>query len=623
MMERELRDSAAAGDVEAFSELIRRYLPTTFDFSARLLRDQDEARSLVSEVVAGAASPEALTAGESFRGTMLASALAKASERLRRHGGLSAETLVLNAAVNEAFCRSNRSSTSGDQTDAGLPILIWQVAASLDRRQFALLDLHLRQQLPVNELAQVIAMPAASLQATTSRMEHAVDSAMTAVIVSQRGRRWCRDLDMLMADEDSLRIGESTRKRLEEHVQDCTSCAQTGQRYGHCLDIYRSLQPIHPPPGLRAAVLAPTIPLLLQNAKPAIPTAAPPVPFRPTGSREPVVSVTGRISTLTTGLKIDGPRPAVDDLPAVAAGPRFRASRQPLQGAPAPTNGSGSGYSYSPAGATSRSADGTSSSLYVILGSLAVVGLLGLGLLLFLARDSESEPAQTFQAETAAADVSAEDTTLSFNASAVEFGASQSERVLTLQTNADSTMTWTITADQPWLTITPSGGSIDPGQTIAVSLAVNRGSLPEGLHTASLVLASSDEQSELPVEVVIPGTGPSISDERLNAPQDPETGAPHVYQAGCEPQVTAFRVSALIEDPSGVAGVVLVYTVGGDEPLEAPMEETGGRWEGAVPPLTRTGNIVYYIQATDEAGNTTSSTPVNVELRGCPAESGD
>jgi hypothetical protein len=254
-----------------------------------------------------------------------------------------------------------------------------------------------------------------------------------------------------------------------------------------------------------------------------------------------------------------------------------------------------------------------------VLGGLAIVGLVGLGLLLFLTREEDSTPTQSLQAETASTNV-AENPILSFNASSVEFGASQSERVLTLQTGADETTTWTITADQPWLTVTPSGGSIDPGETIAVSLAIDRGALAEGLHTATLTLASSDEQSELPVEVVIPGTGPSISDERLNAPQDPETGVPHVYQAGCEPQVTAFRVSALIEDPSGVSEVKLIYTVGGDDPLESPMEETGGRWEGAVPPLTRSGSIVYYVQATDEAGNTTSSTPVTVELRSCTGE---
>jgi DNA-directed RNA polymerase specialized sigma24 family protein len=620
MMERELRDRAAAGEVEAFSELIRRHLPATFDFSARLLRDQDEARSLMSEVVSDAAQPGALTAAETFSALLLSSALEKASQRLRRHGGLAAETLTLNAPVDEMFCRGARAATDLETADPGLQILVWQVAASLDRRQFALLDLHLRQRLPAAELAAVVSMPAATLESTTSRMEHAVESAMSAVVISQRGRRWCRDLDMLMADEDSLRISEQTRKRLEEHCANCTACTQTGQRYGSFLDVYRSLQPVHPPPGLRAVVLGPAIAALQEKTVAVQIKPEPAVAFRPRGNREPVVSVTGRISTLTTGLKVDGSRPIVEPFHDERAAPRFRASREPLQGGPQAANGSAT-YSYTPA-EQKQEARKTSSSFYLILGGLAVVGLLGLGLLLFLTRDSGSDPVQTFQAETAANQTSSSDEpTLTFNASSVEFGASQSERVLTLETSADSTLTWTITADQPWLTIEPSGGSIDPGQTVAVSLAVNRGSLPEGLHTASLVLATSDEQTELPVEVVIPGTGPSISDERLNAPQDPETGVPHVFQAGCEPQVTAFRVSALIEDPSGVADVTLVYTVGSDEPLEATMEETGGRWEGAVPPLTRSGNIVYHILATDEAGNTSSSTPVNVELRSCTAES--
>ena len=617
MMERELRDQASAGDVEAFSELIRRHLPTTFDFSARLLRDQEEARTLVTEVVAEAAgNAERLRGADSFRAALLTSALGKATHRLRRHGGLVTETLVLNAPVAEAFVRSSTEVHEGEVADAGLPILIWQVAASLDRRQFAILDLHLRQKLSDSELAQVVSMPTASIEATTTRMKIAVEAAMSAVVVSQRGRRWCHDLDMLLAEEDALRISEQTRKLLEDHVEDCTACTQTSQRFGSCLDIYRSLQPLHPPPGLRAAVLAPTVPVLQERAASAKPEPA--VAFRPKGNREPVVSTTGRIATLTTGLKVEGEPAPTGRVGTLLHVPRFRASRQPLQGAPPADNGAQQTYSYSPR-PSGEARRGRSVPLYAVLGGLAVVGIVGLGLLLFLTRDEDSAPAQTLQTEAASGEV-ADEPSLSFNASSVEFGASQSERVLTLQTSSDETIAWTITADQPWLTITPSGGSINPGETIAVSLAVNRETLPEGLHTASLTLAGSDEQSELPVEVVIPGTGPSISDERLNAPQDAETGVPHVYQAGCEPQVTAFRVSALIEDPSGVSEVKLIYTVGSDEPLESPMEEAGGRWEGAVPPLTRTGNIVYYLQATDEAGNTTSSTPVTVELRSCGAE---
>jgi DNA-directed RNA polymerase specialized sigma24 family protein len=615
MMERELREQASAGDVEAFSELIRRHLPTVFDFSARLLRDPEEARAVVTEVVAESATdPERLRGADSFRAGLLALALDKANRQLRRRGGLGSETIVLNAPVNDAFVRSSRGLLDGDGADAGLPILIWQVAASLDRRQFAILDLHVRHKLTDSELAQVISMPVASMEATTSRMKAAVEAAMTAVVVSQRGRRWCRDLEMLMVEEDSLRISEQTRKLLEDHVENCTPCTQTAQCFG-CLDVYHSLQPLHPPPGLRASVLAPAVPLLQQRASTI--QSQPTVTFRPKGSREPVVSTTGRIAALTSGLKVEGEPTARAHSGTILRAPRFRASRQPLQGGTPASNGQSESYTYTPASAPG--AHKSSSSLYAVLGGLAIVGLVGLGLLLFLTREEDSTPTQSLQAETASTNV-AENPVLSFNASSVEFGASQSERVLTLQTGADETTTWTITADQPWLTVTPSGGSIDPGETIAVSLAIDRGALAEGLHTATLTLASSDEQSELPVEVVIPGTGPSISDERLNAPQDPETGVPHVYQAGCEPQVTAFRVSALIEDPSGVSEVKLIYTVGGDDPLESPMEETGGRWEGAVPPLTRSGSIVYYVQATDEAGNTTSSTPVTVELRSCTGE---
>ncbi|MEX2237154.1 MAG: hypothetical protein WEB00_06445 [Dehalococcoidia bacterium] len=621
VLDRELRERAAAGEEEAYGELLRRYFPAAYDFAVRLLGEAGEARHVLSEVMRGLVSdPSLLASGESFRALIFAGTMRLALERLRGRSGLASEAIVLTAPINEAFCRSGLAGVNGEAADHGVAILIWQVAGSLDRRQFALLDLTLRQRLSVAEVAYILGLSTQAVEATVRRMELAVEGAMAAVVLGLRGRRWCHDLDVLMSDEDSARVSDTTRRRIEDHIAACNLCTQTVTRFGSLLALYRSFLPVPPPPGLRAALMGPVAELIsTQNAASAERGGSLP---RMGGRRMPVVSPTGRIEPGRGGLVVEGKIATPNRHEGVRL-PRFRAARMPLQGQPGVVDDSAYAYSYSPEEPRRGENQRT---FYYLLGGIAILGILGLAVLLYISRD-DGAPEQVAVAGSATNQEPAEPI-LSLNVDQLDFGADEAERVLTLTTTADETTTWSISSDQPWLTVTPDAGSIEPGETLAVSVAVNRETLAEGQQSGTLSLASSEEQTEIRVQLIVPGTGPTISDERLGAPQDPETTAPYIYQAGCESVeidgvtlTTAFGVTALIEDPSGIASVNLVYVVGEDEPISAPMEESSsGRWEGSVPPINRSGPIVYHIEATDNAQNTSTSAPVTVELRSCAGE---
>lgn len=600
-MERELLESAAAGHASAFSELLRRHLPALYDFSARLLRDSDEARALLEEVIRRlAAEPALIAGGDGFRAATVKLILDEAVQSRTSRKAAGARAIVLNAPVSETFCRSSMALQQTQEFDAGLAVLVWQVAASLDRRQFAVLDLWTRQGLSQGELAQVLGLSPSAVAATTSRMEKSVEEILRAVILSQRGRRWCHELDLALADEDRMRIDEELRRRIAAHIQSCNSCLQTAGRLPSGLAIYRTLQPLHPPPGLRSNLLAGVLTLLRSDA--------PEAPYQTTGQ---VVSRTGRIVPLNQGLRVEGTIHSPRQRSAIHV-PRFRASRVRLQ---AGDQAAEDAYSYEYSSTSGQSDERRM--FFIVIGGLVITGLLGLLGLLFVTR-MDDDPAQPATINSGIVQETAEEPRLTLSLGEIDFGSEDVTRLVTLETGADQELTWTIESEQVWLAVNPAAGSIAPGESVAIEVAADRTALTEGLHTGRVVLAGSGgEELEVPVELVVPGTGPTISEESVGIIPQPETAALVIYKAGCEPQQTAFRVSAAIEDPSGVLGASLIYSVGQDEPLNVELEESQGRWDGSIPPLTRDGPLVFHIEATDTANNVTSSQPVTVELRDC------
>jgi Viral BACON domain len=604
----DLRDLAAAGDSRAFAELARRHLPALYDFSARLLRDAEASRVVLGEVFTSQASDRSQLASGEFRVVAFELALRRSLERLRRTTSVTARAVDLGAPVDESFCRGRWAVSRTDHGDIGTAVLVWQVAESLDRRQYALLDLSVRQRFSTSALAHATEMPASAMESTLLRMRAAVESAMTAVVVAQRGKRWCHDLEISLADEDRLSIGEEGRKRVERHIETCTACTHTATRFGPLLEIYRSFQPLVMLPGVRSTLLAPALALLDSPSQ-----EEEPAPLRLPGSRAPMISQTGRIVT--------SPNPVARTNPRAASGahrqfalPVFRAAKVPLRGAPGSEEEQA--YSFSPAEERPNRM-----TFYGILAGLGAVAIAGLAGLAFIAGGGDDPGSQVIASDTAQPTAATEEaSSLAVSAVDIDLGSDQVERVITLEATTDNTVAWNLSADQPWLTVSPDGGSASLGEPTAVLISANRSLLAEGLYAGKLTLTTSDgETTEVFVELVVPGTGPTITDQRVTAPTEEETGAFYIYKAGCEPETTAFRVSASIADPSGIALAALVYSVGQDPPESSTMEISGDRYEGSVAPLTRDGPIVYHLEATDEAGNTSATEPITVEVRECGA----
>ncbi|MPZ24685.1 MAG: hypothetical protein GEU28_14425, partial [Dehalococcoidia bacterium] len=357
--ERELRERAARGDGDAFTELARHALPYLYDFASRLLRETDEAKTVVGEAFLALAQKQAdLATGESFRALALAAVLEAGARRIRSRGALAAQQIHLGVHSDDIYYRSARSYARQEGFDEGIALLVWQVADALDRRQYALLDLFLRQGLTTAELAQVFSVSASSVSATIQRMEAAVESAMIAVVIAQRGRRWCRDLDMMLMNEDRARMVEATNRRVREHIDDCNACLQTTRRFGRCLDVYRTFVPLTPPPGLRSSLLGPALALFKHESGGAAPAAD-------AQPRSPLVSPTGRIRAGTVALSSRMP---LHPSRVEERAPVFRAARVPISSDDSPSDESYL-YLYQPGARRDRRF------LYLVLAGLGTVFL--------------------------------------------------------------------------------------------------------------------------------------------------------------------------------------------------------------------------------------------------------
>lgn len=88
--------------------------------------------------------------------------------------------------------------------------------------------------------------------------------------------------------------------------------------------------------------------------------------------------------------------------------------------------------------------------------------------------------------------------------------------------------------------------------------------------------------------------------------------APSIQQVCLEdtPESGARALEALVSDPSGVAGVEVLYTLNGGSESSAALTLAGGElWTGSLPGLPAPGQVVYRLRAVDAspAGNSGES----------------
>jgi RNA polymerase sigma factor (sigma-70 family) len=245
-----------------------------------MLRDRTEAEDVTQEAfVRAMQSLGSLQQGKSFRGWIFTIARNSALNRIERRkrvrplvssvAGDNNEDYELDIVDPSRF--SDPAEAAGSDAVAAL---VWEAAAGLEPKQYALLDLHVRQGLDSAEIADVRGVTKNNAYVMVNRLKKAVEETIGAYVMMQAGRRSCPTLDAeLRQTETTVKgISPKTRKLIDRHIVGCETCQQTKGNLVSPLSLLGAFAPIPLSPEAQSRILGE----VMQTWPPATTPEAPP-----------------------------------------------------------------------------------------------------------------------------------------------------------------------------------------------------------------------------------------------------------------------------------------------------------------------------------------------------------
>lgn len=248
-----LASRAAAGDLDSYGQLYDRYFTRVYDFLWRTLSDPADAALATEEAFAATAA--ALTspgAAPTFRSLLFAQAHNAA---LARDDASNAPAAPAHEEAFGAFDAPDPADLENVTTVRGdyeLAVLAWEAFASLTARDYALLDLHLRQRLGAQEIAHVLGVSKKDAQSIVSRMMRSASDVIESYVVARRGA--CPQLRELLAPFAIPPLEEEARIVAQTHVAGCTICGPEKAQLPPMFDVFAAFTPIAAPLALKGDV---------------------------------------------------------------------------------------------------------------------------------------------------------------------------------------------------------------------------------------------------------------------------------------------------------------------------------------------------------------------------------
>jgi RNA polymerase sigma factor (sigma-70 family) len=244
----ELAIRVADGDRAALATVYDRYADRLFDFCNSMLRDREEAADAVQQCL--------LIAAEKMGSLRDPSKMKSWLYAVARHDCLRRIRQRSREVVDQEAVETEPSGIlSDDRTDVeALQELVWSAAKGLAPKDRALLDLHVRQGLNGQDLADAVGVKASNVYVMVNRLKAQFERAMGALLVIRLARTDCPELEAIL-EGSGTEFTVLLRKRVARHIEGCDICEDNRQRLASPLALLAAVPLVPAPLFLRERVL--------------------------------------------------------------------------------------------------------------------------------------------------------------------------------------------------------------------------------------------------------------------------------------------------------------------------------------------------------------------------------
>jgi DNA-directed RNA polymerase specialized sigma24 family protein len=239
----ELAAQTRTGDREVFVSLYEPDFDGVFDLVLRTVRDGNVAAVVLRDALE--------TAWDVFReqgapydvsGWLYAIARESALNRPTRRRSAAAER----EAFDYTQVDPERLSDPSVGFDKELMEVVWDAATGFYGDDYSLLDLHIRRDMSVDEVAEHLDQPRDEIAGRLSRLCDSFNDAVSTTLLATRARHNCAGLDAELSASDT-----SVRRTVRRHVGECTHCRETKHRFVPATEVLGSFALMAAPPRLR------------------------------------------------------------------------------------------------------------------------------------------------------------------------------------------------------------------------------------------------------------------------------------------------------------------------------------------------------------------------------------
>ena len=183
---------------------------------------------------------------------------------------------------------------------------------------------------------------------------------------------------------------------------------------------------------------------------------------------------------------------------------------------------------------------------------------------------------------------------LEVSSSNVSIGSTETEASLRITNTGRSRITWSLSSDESWLTLSPSGGALDiPGSHVDVTLAADKDPLPVGSAQATLTLTTDGEPASItiPVDVAVPADPEiTLSRSQLKYPGGVDARDVEISNTG---------KGDLVWSIATIPAWLSVQPASGTIPAGSSATATVSVDRASVPGASATGEIAFDANVTD------------------------